>query len=66
MNKEITGSIYGINGPVVSIKGRTAFKMGEMVYVGADRLVGDYYNVMGLPVCHLGEVLRKIAPQLMI
>ena len=45
MNKEITGSIYGINGPVVSIKGRTAFKMGEMVYVGADRLVGE---VIGL------------------
>lgn len=45
MNKEITGSIYGINGPVVSIKGRTAFKMGEMVYVGKDRLVGE---VIGL------------------
>ena len=29
------------------------------------RLVGDYYNVMGLPVCRLGEVLRSIAPELM-
>ena len=28
------------------------------------KLCGDYYNVMGLPVCHLGEVLRKIAPEL--
>lgn len=28
------------------------------------RLEGDYYNVMGLPVCHLGEVLRRIAPEL--
>ena len=26
---------------------------------------GDYYNVMGLPVCALGEVLKKAAPQLM-
>ena len=26
------------------------------------RMVGDYYNVMGLPVCRLGEVLRQIAP----
>ena len=32
MNNELTGKIYGINGPVIYIKGRTAFKMGEMVY----------------------------------
>ena len=24
------------------------------------RLVGDYYNVMGLPVCRLGEILRTM------
>ena len=29
------------------------------------RMVGDYYNVMGLPVCRLYEVLRKIAPEVM-
>jgi len=29
------------------------------------RMVGDYYNVMGLPVCRLGEVLRRIAPEIM-
>ena len=29
------------------------------------RLSGDYYNVMGLPVCRLGEVLRAVAPELM-
>jgi len=28
-------------------------------------MVGDYYNVMGLPVCRLGETLRAIAPELM-
>ena len=29
-----------------------------------EKLSGDYYNVMGLPVCRLGEVLRQIAPEL--
>ena len=28
------------------------------------RMVGDYYNVMGLPVCRLGQVLRQIAPEI--
>ena len=31
----------------------------------AEKLCGDYYNVMGLPVCRLGELLRQIAPELM-
>ena len=28
-------------------------------------MVGDYYNVMGLPVCALGLCLRQLVPQLM-
>ena len=31
----------------------------------AERMVGDYYNVMGLPVCRLGQLLRQIAPEIM-
>ena len=31
----------------------------------ADRMSGDYYNVMGLPVCRLGEILRKMVPSAM-
>ncbi len=28
-------------------------------------MVGDYYNVMGLPVCRLGQELRAMAPEMM-
>lgn len=28
-------------------------------------MVGDYYNVMGLPVCRLGQLLRSMAPEMM-
>ena len=28
----------------------------------AEKMVGDYYNVMGLPVCRLGQILGRIAP----
>ena len=30
-----------------------------------ERMAGDYYNVMGLPVCRLGQVLKTIAPEVM-
>lgn len=36
-----TGTIYGVNGPVIYLKGNTGFKMSEMVYVGKERLVGE-------------------------
>ena len=45
MNSVKTGKIYGINGPVIYLKGRSEFKMSEMVYVGSQKLVGE---VIGL------------------
>ena len=30
-----------------------------------ERMAGDYYNVMGLPVCRLGQVLKTVAPEAM-
>jgi septum formation protein len=31
----------------------------------AEKMHGDYYNVMGLPVCTLWKMLQKIAPEIM-
>ena len=31
----------------------------------AEKMAGDYYNVMGLPVCRLGQMLRTLAPELL-
>ena len=36
-----TATIYGINGPVIYLKGNTGFRMSEMVYVGKEKLVGE-------------------------
>lgn len=41
----IKGTIYGINGPIISIRGNLGYRMNEMVYVGEKRLVGE---VIGL------------------
>ena len=30
-----------------------------------EKIVGDYYNVMGLPMCRLHGILRQIAPELL-
>ena len=45
MNNVRTGKIYGINGPVIYLKGKHGFKMSEMVYVGKDRLVGEVISL---------------------
>ncbi|MCH4239794.1 MAG: V-type ATP synthase subunit A [Oscillospiraceae bacterium] len=42
MNKDV---IFGINGPVITVKNTQSFAMGEMVYVGKERLVGEIIGV---------------------
>lgn len=37
--------IYGINGPVVTVKNAKGFSMMEMVYVGQQRLVGEIIGI---------------------
>ena len=39
--EETRGYIYGINGPVVKVKGSDKFGMQEMVYVGNKQLIGE-------------------------
>lgn len=38
-------TIYGINGPVVTIRNSRSFSMMEMVFVGKERLVGEVIGV---------------------
>ena len=45
MHRVKIGKIYGINGPVVYLKGKTDFKMSEMVYVGNEKLVGEVISL---------------------
>ena len=37
--------IYGINGPVITVKGQTSLAMTEMVYVGKSRLIGEVIKI---------------------
>ena len=39
------GQIFGINGPVVTVKGSMSFEMQEMVYVGDEELIGEVIGV---------------------
>ena len=44
-NQFVQTVVYGINGPVVTVKGRTGFRMLEMVYVGHLRLIGEVISI---------------------
>lgn len=43
--------------------GSYGVQSGAALFV--EKLVGDYYNVMGLPVCRLSKILNEIAPDIM-
>lgn len=45
MANKKTGTIYGINGPVIYLKGNPGFKMSEMVQVGEEKLVGEVISL---------------------
>ena len=45
LTSEKTGKIYGINGPVIYLKGKNGFKMSEMVYVGKESIVCEVISL---------------------
>ncbi len=59
--KEITA--YVRTGEPMDKAGAYGIQGGAALFVS--RLEGDYYNVMGLPVCRLGQVLKTVAPEIM-
>ena len=42
---ESNNVIFGINGPVVTVKNASCFSMMEMVYVGSEKLVGEVIGI---------------------
>ena len=58
--KEIAG--YVASGEPMDKAGSYGIQGGAALF--CERMVGDYYNVMGLPVCRLGQVLKEAAPEI--
>ena len=54
---------YIATGEPMDKAGSYGIQGGAALFV--ERIIGDYYNVVGLPVCRLGQMLRQIAPELM-
>ena len=54
---------YIATGEPMDKAGSYGIQGGAALFV--ERIIGDYYNVVGLPVCRLGQMLREIAPELM-
>lgn len=45
LNENNQGTIYGINGPVIRVKGNNRLQMLEMVLVGHEKLIGEVIRV---------------------
>ena len=60
-DKEIAA--YVATGEPMDKAGSYGIQGGAALF--AEKMVGDYYNVMGLPVCRLWQLLRQLAPELL-
>ena len=58
-----TGIIYGVNGPVIYLKGDSGFKISEMVYVGPENLVGEIIGLKkGMTTVQVFEETTGLKP----
>ena len=54
---------YIASGEPMDKAGAYGIQGGASLFV--QKLIGDYFNVVGLPVCRLAQILGEIAPELM-
>ena len=54
---------YVATGEPMDKAGSYGIQGGAALFV--EKLVGDYYNVVGLPVCRLQQLLTELAPELL-
>lgn len=55
--------IYGVNGPVVTVKDTADFSMQEMVYVGNDGLIGEVIGITSkFTTIQVYEVTTSVRP----
>ena len=54
---------YIASGEPMDKAGSYGIQGGASLFV--EKIYGDYFNVVGLPVCRLGKLLKEIAPGLM-
>ena len=59
-DKEILAYIH--TGEPMDKAGSYGIQGGAAVF--AEKLVGDYFNVVGLPVCRLYQILQTVAPEI--
>ena len=52
---------YAESGEPLDKAGAYGIQGGAALF--CQRMEGDYYNVMGLPVCRLGQALKKMVPE---
>lgn len=56
-------TIYGINGPIVTVNTTDGFSMQEMVFVGNERLVGEVIGIeKGITTIQVYEVTTGLTP----